>query len=63
MICHYFTPNVNNSICEATGCTDRATTQLSVRVGDLGNISLSLCSNCVTRFADEDMGLSYKKDT
>ena len=60
---HHYAPDINNGICEATGCTARANTQLSVRVGDLGNISLSLCSNCVTRFADEDMSLSYKKDT
>jgi hypothetical protein len=63
MICHYYAPDVNNSICEANDCTARATTQLSVSVGDLGNISLSLCSNCVTRFADEDMSLSHKRDT
>jgi hypothetical protein len=60
---NYYASDANNSICEANGCTAPATTQLSVRVGDLGNISLSLCSNCVTRFADEDMSLSYKKDT
>jgi hypothetical protein len=60
---NYYAPDANNGICEANGCTARATTQLSVRVGDLGNILLSLCSNCVTRFADEDMSLSYKKDT
>jgi hypothetical protein len=60
---HYYAHDVNIDCCEATGCTARATTQLSVRVGDLGAISLSLCSSCVKRFVDEDVNIPNIKDT
>jgi hypothetical protein len=57
-----YASDINNTICEATCCSARATTKISVRVGDLGNISLSLCSNCITRFVDEDMHLPCAED-
>lgn len=44
---------VNNSICEALHCPSPAEVQLQVKVGQLGNISLSLCNNCVGKFRDE----------
>jgi hypothetical protein len=40
----------NNSICEAYGCFERATTKIQVNVGHLGSISLDLCTNCEKKF-------------
>jgi hypothetical protein len=44
---------VNNSICEAYGCYAKATTEISVNVGELGTISLLLCKDCVNRFTEK----------
>jgi hypothetical protein len=40
---------VYNSICEAVGCSEKATTKINVGVGNLGSISLDLCTNCVQK--------------
>jgi hypothetical protein len=45
---------VNNTICEAVGCFKRATTKISVKVGQLGSISLDLCANCTEKFDEKD---------
>jgi hypothetical protein len=47
---------VNNTICicEAVGCFERATTKTKVKVGNLGSISLDLCTNCVGKFEEND---------
>ena len=39
-------------ICEATGCFEKATDKLLVKVGSLGVIPLLLCSNCVPKFLE-----------
>jgi hypothetical protein len=44
---------VNNGICEAAGCFSPAEVQLKVKVGQMGNISLSLCNNCVGKFRND----------
>jgi hypothetical protein len=44
---------VNNSVCEAYGCYAKATTEISVKVGELGTISLLLCKECVNRFTEK----------
>ena len=36
--------------CEAVGCYSKATDRIIVKVGNLGAITLLLCSNCVTKF-------------
>lgn len=38
--------------CEALGCDERATTQLTVSVGELGYITLNLCKDCVSKFEE-----------
>lgn len=38
--------------CEAVGCFAKATARIAVKVGNLGAISLLLCSNCVTKFQE-----------
>ena len=43
---------VNNPICEATGCLEKATDKIMVKVGSLGVITLLLCSNCVPKFQE-----------
>jgi hypothetical protein len=40
----------SNGICEAFGCSAKATTQIAVKVGKRGTIILHLCRNCVDRF-------------
>jgi hypothetical protein len=44
---------VNNGICEAYGCSQKATTKISVKVGQLGSISLDLCTNCTDKFDEK----------
>jgi hypothetical protein len=39
-----------NNTCEANGCSQKATTKISVKVGQLGSISLDLCANCTEKF-------------
>jgi hypothetical protein len=41
-----------NSICEAVGCSNKATINLAVKVGSEQTIQLSLCKNCVAKFDD-----------
>jgi hypothetical protein len=41
---------INNNICEAYGCDNRAITQIEVQVGKLGTIPLNLCIACVSLF-------------
>jgi hypothetical protein len=43
---------VNNNMCEAVGCYATATTEIGVKVGNKGIISLHLCNNCVNKFRD-----------
>jgi hypothetical protein len=44
---------IYNVICEAYGCYAKATTEISVKVGELGTISLLLCKGCVNRFTEK----------
>jgi hypothetical protein len=41
-----------NATCEAVGCYSKAVYRIAVKVGNLGEIPLLLCSNCVTKFQD-----------
>jgi hypothetical protein len=41
-----------NSICEAYGCNNVATKQITVSAGNFGNIDLNFCNNCVSKFND-----------
>jgi transposase-like protein len=41
---------VNNGICEAVGCSNRATINLAVKVGSERTIQLYLCKDCVYKF-------------
>jgi hypothetical protein len=44
---------IYNVICEAYGCYAKATTEISVKVGQQGTISLQLCKDCVNKFTDK----------
>jgi hypothetical protein len=44
--------DVNKSLCEAFGCFAEATTEIKVKVGKQGAISLLLCKGCVNKFRD-----------
>jgi hypothetical protein len=43
---------VNNLICEATGCFKKATDTIVVKAGNLGAISLLLCRDCIPKFQE-----------
>jgi hypothetical protein len=45
---------VNNDISEAVRCFAKATTEIAVKVGNLGTISLDLCEDCAKQFEDKD---------
>ena len=39
-------------LCEASDCTQAATKKIQVSAGTFGTIELSLCINCVSKFAE-----------
>ena len=39
-------------ICEALGCSQHATKEITVKAGRFGSITLLLCRNCVGKFID-----------
>lgn len=39
-----------SEMCEALGCSENATKQISIPVGEKGSIVLSVCQNCVKKF-------------
>jgi hypothetical protein len=41
-----------NNICEAVGCSNKATINLAVKAGPKRNIQLFLCKYCVSKFED-----------
>jgi transcription elongation factor Elf1 len=43
-----------NGICECVGCNANATSRVSVKVGDKGQITLFLCEKCKQRFSDSE---------
>ena len=45
---------VNNSICEASECSAKATIEITVKVGQQGVIPLHLCKKCVNKFAGDE---------
>jgi hypothetical protein len=45
---------VYNNICEAIGCSNKATVQLAVNAGRERTIQLFLCKDCVSKFEDGD---------
>jgi hypothetical protein len=49
-------PTPLNNTCEAYGCSQKATTKISVRVGQLGSILLDLCANCIEKFDEKSAG-------
>ena len=42
----------NNCICEAVECREQASQKIEVKVGNMGTVTLYLCSSCVGKFAD-----------
>jgi hypothetical protein len=44
--------NVSYRTCEAYACIKKATIQIRVNVGVLGNVNLNLCKDCVSKFSD-----------
>jgi hypothetical protein len=45
---------LNNTICEAAGCFDRATEKIEVKAGPQKVIHLLLCNHCVSKFEEVD---------
>jgi len=43
----------SSDVCEASGCLAKATTNISVKVGELGIIFLRLCNDCASKFGDD----------
>jgi hypothetical protein len=42
----------HNVTCEAFGCSAKATDEITVKVGNLGAISLLLCDDCISKFQE-----------
>ena len=41
---------INNCICEALGCYEKAAKQIELSAGKFGTISLSVCKKCSRKF-------------
>jgi hypothetical protein len=46
--------HADNNICEATGCSAKATNKIDVKVGQRGTIGLHLCVNCIHKFDEKE---------
>ena len=42
--------DTNKQICNALGCSENATEEITVSAGKFGTISLSVCRNCIGKF-------------
>ncbi|HEY7570075.1 MAG TPA: hypothetical protein VH796_01780 [Nitrososphaeraceae archaeon] len=42
----------HDATCEAVGCFEKATDEIAVNVGNLGEIQVLLCSNCIFKFRE-----------
>ena len=49
-----FDNKVPNPTCDAYRCNNKATNQVSVNVGRLGEIDLNLCNSCTPIFKNTD---------
>jgi hypothetical protein len=49
----YTETDINNSICEAVGCTAKATDNIAVQGGKFGVISVLVCRNCIGKFRED----------
>lgn len=47
---------INKQICDAVGCSATATEEIKVSVGQLGDIHLSVCTNCRPKFSAPPTG-------
>ncbi len=47
-----FHTDTNNDICDVVGCSTKWTEEIWVPDGSFGNIKLSLCSNCTSKFSN-----------
>lgn len=50
-------PHIKSTICEASGCSQYATIEVNIPVGDLGTINLLLCENCKSKFSGAKSGV------
>ena len=41
---------INKEICNAFGCSDKATEEVNVDAGKFGTITLHICKNCSSKF-------------
>lgn len=41
---------VNNHLCDGSGCSREATKEIEVSVGELGVMKLNLCESCIPKF-------------
>ena len=45
----------SKKICEALNCECEATEQLPIGVGKLGSIILFVCSDCISKFLEDEL--------
>lgn len=44
--------DINNDMCEAANCFEKATNKIDLKVGNKGVITLDLCNGCIARFVE-----------
>jgi hypothetical protein len=44
---------VNDDVCQAFGCCEKAVREIKVDAGKFGTITLLVCANCVEKFRDD----------
>ena len=40
----------DKQVCEATSCSNQATTELNIPVGEMGNLQIFVCDTCIKKF-------------
>jgi hypothetical protein len=48
-------PLMEGTICEAFGCSSRATTRIVLPMGHKGSIPVYVCDECVTKFQERSL--------
>jgi hypothetical protein len=54
---------VNEVLCEAFDCFQKATVQIEVQIGHSGTLSLNLCNKCVPKFQEGNNEVSSAYST
>jgi hypothetical protein len=50
MVDRYISQQINKAVCNAFGCSEKATKKIEVSAGTFGKITLHVCRDCIGKF-------------